>query len=131
MSERAQRILNLITEADLSYGQLAKATGIPKSALQRYATGETDKIPIDRLVLIAKALRVSPAYLMGWDNTQIYQRQDAPTDTVFVASPAASYQTSPDTFLQRMSQLSPRLTAEQKQVLISLAEQLSAPKQEK
>ena len=127
MSERSQRILALITEADLSYGQLAKLTGIPKSALQRYATGETDKIPIDRLVLIAKALQVSPAYLLGWDeNRRVYQRQDKPTDTVYVASPAAAYRTSGDAFLQRMAQLSSKLSKEQKQVLLSLAEQLSA-----
>ena len=46
-------------------------TGIPKSALQRYATGETEKIPINRLQIIAKALNVSAEYLMGWDESLI------------------------------------------------------------
>lgn len=65
MSELSNRILDLITDKNLSYGELSLLTGIPKSALQRYATGETEKIPIDRLELIAKALGTSSACLMG------------------------------------------------------------------
>lgn len=64
----ADRILSLITEKDISYGELSKATGIPKSALQRYATGETLKIPLDRVQKIAKVVGVSPAWIMGWEN---------------------------------------------------------------
>lgn len=43
MSECSDRILQALKQADLSYGELAKLTGISKSALQRYATGETKK----------------------------------------------------------------------------------------
>lgn len=67
MSLRSERILRAMQSAKLSYGVLHEITGIPKSALQRYATGETEKIPIDRIELIAKATGVSAAYLMGWD----------------------------------------------------------------
>ena len=66
MSELSKRILNLILEQDISYGELSQITGIPKSALQRYATGETEKIPVERLELIAKALHTSSAALVGW-----------------------------------------------------------------
>ena len=74
MSEISNRILALILEKNMSYGELSTMTGIPKSALQRYATGETEKIPIDRLQSIAKALGTTTAYLMGWSN------ESAPTD---------------------------------------------------
>ena len=67
MSECSDRILQALKQADLSYGELAKLTGISKSALQRYATGETKKIPIDSIEAIAKATNVSSQYLMGWD----------------------------------------------------------------
>ena len=67
MSELSSKILALITEKGLSYGELAEITKIPKSALQRYATGSTEKIPIPRIEVIAKALGVSSAYLIGWD----------------------------------------------------------------
>ena len=68
MSEISDRILNKMNNVSISYGQLSKDTGIPKSALQRYATGETEKIPIDRLEKIARALHTTPAYLMGWED---------------------------------------------------------------
>lgn len=51
----------------MTYGDLAAKTGIAKSAIQRYATGETKKIPLPRLEALADALGVSAAYLMGWD----------------------------------------------------------------
>ena len=65
MSELSNRILNLIENRDLSYAELSRLTGIPKSALQRYATGETEKIPVDRLELIAKALGTTSSALLG------------------------------------------------------------------
>ena len=55
MSQRSDRILHSIQRANLSYSELASLTKIPKSALQRYATGETEKIPIDRIEAIAKS----------------------------------------------------------------------------
>ena len=68
MSELSNRILKLLEEKNISYGELSKRTGIPKSALQRYAMGETEKIPIDRIKTIAKALGVSATYLLGWES---------------------------------------------------------------
>lgn len=67
MTNRSDRILEAIKNSGYSYGELSELTGIPKSALQRYATGETTKVPIDRIELIAKYTRVSSTYLMGWD----------------------------------------------------------------
>ena len=61
------RLRTLIDEKNISYGELSKSTGIPKSALHRYATGETLKIPLDRIESIARVLGVSAAYIMGWD----------------------------------------------------------------
>lgn len=63
----AKRIYDAIQAAGLSYGTLSQMTHIPKSALQRYATGETEKCPLSRLEAIAAATGVTPAYLMGWD----------------------------------------------------------------
>lgn len=69
MSEMSKKILALIANKNVSYGELSILTGIPKSALQRYASGETEKIPIDRLKKIAIALGCEPAYLMGWTDS--------------------------------------------------------------
>ena len=70
MSELSNRILNLILSRELSYAELAQLTGIPKSALQRYATGETEKIPADRLELIARALQTTTAALLGQEDAK-------------------------------------------------------------
>ncbi len=67
MSQLSKRILKAITNAGLTYSELSARTGIPKSALQRYATGETDKIPAKYIESIARATRVTPTFLMGWD----------------------------------------------------------------
>lgn len=68
MSDISNRILDIILTKGISYGELAELTKIPKSALQRYATGQTEKIPIDRLENIAKAIGTTTAYLMGWED---------------------------------------------------------------
>lgn len=70
MSEISDRILAMIQKKGISYGELANMTQIPKSALQRYSTGETEKIPLDRLEKIAQALGTTPSYLMGWTEVE-------------------------------------------------------------
>ncbi|MBQ2956072.1 MAG: helix-turn-helix domain-containing protein [Clostridia bacterium] len=67
MSEISRRLLQLISRQGITYSELAERTGISKSTLQRYATGETARIPHDRLEALARALRVTPAYLLGWE----------------------------------------------------------------
>ncbi len=76
--ERAKRITEAIEKRKLSYPELEKLTGIPKSSLQRYATGETKKIPIDCIEKIAAATGTDPVYLMGWDYTAKEAAQDHP-----------------------------------------------------
>ena len=63
MNGMSRRILELIELKEISYRELSDITGIPKSALQRYATGTTPKIPFERITLIAKALGVSTDYI--------------------------------------------------------------------
>lgn len=81
MSEISQRLYELITNNNISYGELSKLTGIPKSALQRYATGETEKIPISRIELMAKALHTTAAFIMGWENNDYYSNLKSPEIT--------------------------------------------------
>ena len=68
MDDISARLLETIQKRQMTYGDLATKTGIAKSAIQRYATGETKKIPLPRLEALADALDVSAAYLMGWDD---------------------------------------------------------------
>lgn len=70
MSKLSEKILTLMNEKNMSYGKLSKLTDIPKSALQRYAVGDTEKIPVDRLESIAYALGTTPTELMDWHHNE-------------------------------------------------------------
>ena len=63
MSDISERIMRTIKRKNVSYGELSHRTGIAKSVLQRYATGETEKIPLPRLEKIADELCVNAAYI--------------------------------------------------------------------
>ena len=67
MNKVSERILSAIEKSKYSYGELAKMTGIPKSAIQRYATGTTEKIPIDRIKALAPVLNTTAEHLLGWE----------------------------------------------------------------
>lgn len=69
MDERAARINAAIEKSGYSYTELSKLTGISKSSLQRYATGETKKIPIDCIEKIAEVTGTDSRYLMCWEET--------------------------------------------------------------
>lgn len=76
MGEISARISELMRAKELSYGRLSELTGIPKSGIYRYANEPNDKIPLPKLEMIAKALNVTTAYLMGWENYQAVQIPD-------------------------------------------------------
>ncbi len=54
-------------ELGLSYQDLSRLTGYSKSVLQRYETGAIEKLPLTRLEVIARAMTVTPEWLMGWE----------------------------------------------------------------
>lgn len=78
MNDISKRILQLFEENGASYGEVSDKTGIPKSALHRYATGETPKIPINRIEKIAKYFNVTAAYIMGWETKEPPAATDGP-----------------------------------------------------
>jgi len=67
MSELSERLKKAIKDSGLSQRELENKTGIPHSAIQRYASGNTDRVPIGRIELMARALGVTAEYLLGWD----------------------------------------------------------------
>lgn len=59
-------LLSEINKSGMSYGELSRRTGIPKSTLQRYATSNTNKIPIDVVPILESALGLPRGYLLNW-----------------------------------------------------------------
>lgn len=70
-SEQMKSIMKRIKERreflKLSFQQLADLTGMSKSTLQRYETGNIRNIPLDKLEILAKALQTTPEWILGWD----------------------------------------------------------------
>lgn len=72
----AERIKATRLELNMSYQDLADKTGISRSTLQRYETGYIKNLPIDKFELIANALNISAATLMGLkEETHISKEQ--------------------------------------------------------
>lgn len=62
-----ERLKKTIEKSGYSYAELEKKTGVSKSALQRYASGLTKKIPVDVIIAVGNAVGVSSAWIMCWD----------------------------------------------------------------
>lgn len=73
---RAKRLREVIEKSGYTYAELEKLTGFSKSSLQRYATGETPKIPIDCFEKIAAVTGANIFYLLVWDDSPIEDKQE-------------------------------------------------------
>jgi transcriptional regulator with XRE-family HTH domain len=63
-----ERIRNRRKELDISADKLADRIGVSRSTIFRYENGSIEKMPINTLIPIARALNTTVAYLMGWDD---------------------------------------------------------------
>jgi transcriptional regulator with XRE-family HTH domain len=64
------RIKQRRKELKMSADELGSRLGVNRSTVFRYESGFIEKLPIDILEPIAKALQTTPAYLMGWEEVQ-------------------------------------------------------------
>ena len=67
-------IKNRRNELGLTLKDVAKALGVSEGTVSRYESSDIQNMGIDKLVPLAKVLKCSPGYLMGW--------KDSPSDTV-------------------------------------------------
>lgn len=65
ITSAADRLSELMKEKHVSCRRLSEMTGITKSSVNNYANGHRP-IPLDKLQLMADALGVSAAWLIGW-----------------------------------------------------------------
>lgn len=71
LKEIRDRIAARKEELDITYQDIADRTGMSKSTIQRYVTGDIGNLGLDKLKILASALEVSPSYLMGWEDPNI------------------------------------------------------------
>lgn len=70
--------------------ELAKLVGVSAPTIQRYESGEIKNVRRDKIANLAKALSVSPAYLMGWeDSVEVLGYADISYQYPFIESIAA------------------------------------------
>jgi len=62
-----ERIRARRKEIGMSAEQLASILGVSPATIYRYENGDIEKVPISIIEPIAKALRTTQEYLMGWD----------------------------------------------------------------
>ena len=70
MNTIGERIRLAIEKIGMSQVDMADKIGVSKQNLYKYERGLVTNIPSDKIELIGKLTGVSPAYLMGWDNTE-------------------------------------------------------------
>lgn len=57
-------------ELNLTLEQVGDLVGVGKSTVRKWETGDIENMKRDKIVKLAKALRVSPSYIMGIDEEQ-------------------------------------------------------------
>lgn len=65
----AERIKNRRKEIGMTADTLAEKIGVSRSTVFRYENGFIEKLPINYLVPIARALNTTVGYLMGWTDS--------------------------------------------------------------
>ena len=65
-------------ELGMTLEEVSKQVGVSRQTLSRYETGVIGNIPSDKIEALAKALRSTPAYIMGWDGEPI-KKEKPPT----------------------------------------------------
>ena len=70
-----QRISSARERKDTTLEEVAKRCNTTKQTIFKYENGIVTNIPYDKIVLLSKALEVSPSYLFGWD-----EKESSPTE---------------------------------------------------
>jgi transcriptional regulator with XRE-family HTH domain len=68
MITTGERIRARRKEIGMTVDTLAEKVGVNRTTIIRYENGFIEKMPINTLVPIARALNTTVAYLMGWDD---------------------------------------------------------------
>lgn len=106
----SKRIRERRKELGLSAEDVAQLIGVSPSTVYRYESSEIENMGIDKLEPIAKALRTTSAYLMGWETNANSHLSD---------------------FLQQIDRISHDMTDEEKRQLLLAARLIVEQRSEK
>ena len=75
-----QRIALAREQRNMTLEEVARLCETTKQTIFKYENGIVTNIPYDKIVLLSKALDVSPSYLFGWDEKKSSPREDELTE---------------------------------------------------
>lgn len=61
-------------QLDKTLEEVGKIVGVTRATIQRYENGNIQNIPSDKIELLAKSLKTTPAYLMGWEDEETIEQ---------------------------------------------------------
>ena len=83
MSDMSEKIYNLRKEQNKTLEDIANIVGVGKSTVRKWETGMIANMRRDKIAKLAKALNTTPAYLMGWvDSEEAEKKNDTITDII-------------------------------------------------
>lgn len=75
-------------ELGLTLKQVADKLGVSESLISRYESNDVKNMGIDKLIPLAKVLKTTPAYLMGWEEDKTSSNE---LSYDMIAEPSARY----------------------------------------
>lgn len=75
-----EKIRNKRIGLNMSQVELAEKTHSSKQTIYKYENEIITNIPLDKVELIANALEITPAYLMGWEDNLNEESEDVIVD---------------------------------------------------
>lgn len=82
----------------MSVDELADKLGKNRATIYRYESAEIENLPLNILEPLAKALDVTPSYLMGWDNATSTAKKIPLLGTIAAGTPILAEQNIEDYF---------------------------------
>lgn len=73
-----EKIKFLRTSQGMTLEEVGQAVGVGKSTVRKWESGQIANMKRDKIALVAKALHVTPSYLMGWDEIADNLDSDSP-----------------------------------------------------
>ena len=73
-----EKIKYLRTSQGMTLEEVGEAVGVGKSTVRKWESGQIANMRRDKIALVAKALHVTPSYLMGWDEIAENLGSDSP-----------------------------------------------------
>lgn len=122
-----ERIKKRRKELGLSAEAVAEKLNISPATMYRYENNEIKKFPIDILMPLANALHTTPAYLMGWDDSDDIELNEHEKELVQAYRNRPDRQDSVDALLQigkyKEYYIAANSTDNQKHTKISLSDE--------